>query len=622
VYEYGTEGAWYDYPRKAQPDDPAAAHVRIFPHVRAVEEDQEDIRLLNSLNAKLYSNREAMAFDWNNQFISSFRPLNNNLENGIQSVVDTLVSKIGTSRPKATIISRGAGFDTYLKARQLDRFMWGEFVHHKLHKKMERVFKDACVYGNGFLKIDMDGDEVYCERVHPSEIIVDQRECISDDIPLQMHQRKLVSRLWLLKTYGKNKKLARLIKAADHEDGRYSKYRSRGEPQILVIESWKLATRKGAGDGRHTICINNATLVDEVYDRDRFPFVWEKWAEPESGFYGRSLVSDLTGYQIRLNDLNEVIQLAQDLMCVPRLLVEQGSGVQATQLDNMVAKVLKYRGVKPEAVTWTAFNSEIYNERDRIRQSMFHFAGITELSAQGKLPTQARLDSSDALREATAIEDARFNDKTQAHESAYKEAASHLLELNARKYKTLKKTTKRTFRLGNLVRQIDWKSIGMEEDEYVLEISASSIINQSPAARKDTLNNWFAQGVITADQYKAWSGSPDLERISDLMSASEDYVEYHIQEMLNNRPMTPDPNMNLQYGFGVVQDTYQHIRTLDCPENVVMLFVNWMDTAGSLMNPPAPPMQAAPMPMGPEAMPPGPPMGPEMGAPVGPMGMQ
>lgn len=609
---------WYDVDRKVPLYEDGAVHSKLFPHVRALELDQRDVSVLNSLNSKLYSNRESMTFEQDNYLGQNIRPVSNNLENGIQSVVSTLVSKIGANKAKASIISRGANFGVFLKSRLLDRFLWSEFVHHEIHRKMKRCFKDACIYGTGFLKIDLDGDDIYCERVHPSEMVVDQRECISNELPLQMHQRKLVSKLWLKKTYAKkgtknSAHIARLIDEVESKDDLYANYiASGGADQVLVIESWKLATRDGSGDGRHTICIENCTLVDEVYSRDRFPFVIQKWEEPESGFYGRSLVGDMIGYQIRLNDINETIRLGQDLMCVPRLLIEEGSSVQVQQLSNRMGKGYKYRGTKPEAVTWNAFNSEIYNERDRLVAAMFKFAGISQLTAGGELPKQARLDSSEALREFNAIEDARFGDKTQAYEESTKCVASHLIELNAKKHRAGKKATVRNFRMGNTVDLISWKDVDMEKDMYVLEIGASSIINQTPAARKDTLQGWLAGGIITPDQYKAWSGHEDLERLADTMSASNDYIEYQIDKMLNGKAMTPDPNMNIAMGLPVVLDTYNQVRCLDAPDQIASNLRNWITAAKDMLQPPAPPPQMQDMmgapPMGPEAMMPPDPM--------------
>lgn len=591
---------WYDAPRMKKQTgsynaSTRAVHKYLFSHVKQLEEDQSDIHMENMLNAKLYTNREPMAFNWDGQYHAHFKPISANLENVIQSVVDALSSRIGTVRAKATIVPRGADFSTYLRAKQLDKYLWGEFLCHDVHHKMDRVFTDACVYGTGALKIDIDGPELFVERVNPDEIIVDQRECVSNEMPMTIHHRKLVSRLWLERTFGDDPKLRPLIKEVQAKEFHYTSYRSPVDDQIVIIESWKLPTRPGAKDGRHSIVIENATLKDEEYTRDRFPFVFLKYSEPQFGFYGRSLVGDLTGYQIRLNELNEAIRYGQDVMCVPRVWVEQGSAVVATELDNRIGKIHKYRGVRPEESTWKAFNPEIYNERDRIRASAFEFAGISELSAQSKLPSQARLDSAPAFREALASEDKRYNRQIQAIEKAYKEVAEHLIERSAELYRGKKVTKKSTYRSAMLVEEIDWKDVDMSRDKYVLEISASSIINMTPAARMDTLNGWLDRKLITPEQFKAWSGSPDLERLSNEIGAGPNYTEYMVGELLKGNAVSPDPLMDLPSAFTTVHQTYMHLQTLrNVPDDIITLFADWLQLAEAELNPQPEPQPVMP----------------------------
>lgn len=585
------QGCWYKTELDSNPRLPAdtdeAVWNLLFPHVQGLEESQRDIHVQNVLHSKLYTNREPLTFEWQSDIHARFKPINSNIENGIQSVVDTLEARIGTSRPKASIISRGATFGGYMQARRLDRFLWSEFVHHDIHPKMKRVFRDGCIYGTGFLKLDIDRGEIYAERVHPDEIVVDQRECISCDVPTTLYHRKLVSRLWLLETYGgKSEHIREKINDAQGKGFTYTQYRSPAEDLIVVIEAWKLPTRKGAGDGRHTICIENCTLVDQRYTRDKFPFVWFKWAEPDGGFYGRSLVADLVGYQLRQNELNRVQSLGMDLMSVPRIFADNGTRLSVEQLDNSVAKVIRHTGERPEAITWNAFGPEFYQERDRNIGNMFRFAGISELSSQSKLPTQARMDSSEAFREFSAIEDSRFNGKTQALEDAYKEVAEHLIELN--KILNVKGTkVERVFHTRYMVDEIEWKDVDMERDRFVLEIGASSILNMSPAARKDTLREWFEAGLISPEEYKANSGNPDLERLSDQMAACYDYINWQAEQMMRGKQgINPDPLMNLPKGFNTMLDYYQQLMCLDdCPDTVIDMFVAWLENAKELMSP-------------------------------------
>lgn len=599
-------------------------HSLIFQHCRALEEDQYDVHSQNVLNARLYTNRDLMCFQWSGGTSTSFRPLNANLENVIQSVVDTVVARVAKERPKATPVARAADFDVYLRARQLDRYLWGAFLHQDIYTKGEEVFTDACVYGSGLLKCEIEDGDIYTERVNPDEIIVDQRECISQRKPMQMHQRKLVSREWLMQEYGDDEDVKLDILKSQSKDFQYTTYRSPSDEQLLVIESWKLPSRPGRSDGRHTICIENCTLVDEKYTRDWFPFVEFRWNLPQSGWYGRSLVEDLTGYQIRLNELNEVIRIGQDIMCVPRVFINSGGGIVKSQFDNSIGKIITVRGDIPEAQTWSAFNPEIYQERDRIRASAFEFAGVSELSAQSKLPTQARLDSSEAIREVTNTEDGRFSRQTQAFEKFYMDCAERIVALSAELYKNKKRDPKQYYRSKYLVQQINWSKVDLEADQYVLQISASSILNMSPAARKDKLNELASSGAITMEQYKAWSGQPDLERLSDLMTAPHDYAEYVVDKLLDGDPeVTPDPLSDLQLLFRTCHDTYLHLRSLDAPEEILQGFRDFISACEKLLNPPedaATAMAAqAGMPMGTPA--PQPSVDPMTGQPLPPPGM-
>jgi hypothetical protein len=571
-------------------DGPDSVYTRVFQHVKALELDQIGIHYQNLLHHRLYTNRDLTAYEWQGASQISFQPISMTSENVIASVMETVIALVGKNRPKASTVARAADFDVYLRARQLDRWLWGEFISQDVWNKGNLVFEDGALYGTGLLKHDIDGDEIYTEVVNPDEIIVDQRECVSCREPQQMHQRKLYSRMFLLNTYGKGKSAEKqalrqkILDAPASDFMQYSGKRSRNDDQVLVIESWKLGP-----DGRHTICIETACLLDEGYDRTWFPFTDFVWNPPKSGWYGRSLVEGLIPYQIRLNKLNRDIEMGQHIMCTPQIWMQQGNGIIASQLDDTIGRIIKTRGEPPEPKVWNAFSPEIYQERDRTRASAFEFAGVSQLSAQAKLPTQARLDSSEALREFNAIENERFARQAQAYEDFYIRVGRRLIELGAELYKNQSVDREHTYRSKYLIKQIKWSEVDLEAEKYVLQISASSILNMSPAARKDKLNEWAAAGVITQQEYKAWSGEPDLERMADLMAAPNDYAEYVVDELLEGEPVTPDPLSDLNLLLRVTHDTYLHLRALEAPEDILQNFRDFLMLVEGLLNPPADP---------------------------------
>ncbi len=592
----GRPCAWHEAVKKGEEgyDDVCedySPHRLLFPHIQALEEDQSDIHLQNILNAKLYSNRELMAFEWNSTLSANFRPLTANLENLVQSSVDMMHSRLATNRPRAKVLTRGADFGLYRKGRLLDKYLWGEFYQQKIWSKAERAWiYDPLVYGTGFLKIDIDEnqDEIFCERVHPDEIVVDQRECVSGEMPLCLAQRKLVSKLWLLKTFGKdNPEVADRIKAAQGNKWRYTSYRSPTEDQVVLVQAWKRPTYPGAGDGRMVLCIENCTFVDKPYTRDKFPFVWVKFSDPENGFYGRPLVSDIMGYQINQNEMNELFRHGRDLACVPRIFIEQGSDVQIHQIDNSIAKFIRYRGTMPECITWPAFNPEMYNERERNRSNCYEYLGLSQSLTQASAPTsQTRFDSSEALQEYSGQQDERLIKFHMKLEEAYLEAGQHFIELAAELYKNKKKNREVFYLSRNLVQQIDWKEVNMERDRFVLQIGASSVLAMTPAARKDKLERWMAEGKITLEQYYSLSGEPDLERLTDRLASQQDHYESEVDRMLNHEIRTPNEFGNHELGFNIVHDELMRLLSLDdVPADVIDIFMQWLEIAQELMAP-------------------------------------
>ena len=93
-----------------------------------------------------------------------------------------------------------------------------------------------------------------------------------------------------------------------------------GADLVRVIESWHLPSGEEAKDGKHTICISNATLLDEKYEKDYFPFVFFRWGLRPVGFFGQGLAEQLQGLQLEINKLLRTIQVSMHLVSIPKLL--------------------------------------------------------------------------------------------------------------------------------------------------------------------------------------------------------------------------------------------------------------------------------------------------------------
>jgi hypothetical protein len=411
-------------------------------------------------------------------------------------------------------------------------------------------------------------------------------------------------------------------------------YRNPALDYLVVVESWK----RGTG-GKHVVAIDGCTLLDEAYTRDRFPFVKFCYREPLTGFYGQSVIEQAMPYQLRMNRLNWVIEQGQELYAVPRTFVDAASQVIRQQYDNEFGRLFYYRGEKPETVIWPGVSAEVYAERVHIREQCWADLGLNKLSSSGELPQGTRLDSSKAIREANNINDDRHAPCAQRYERAALDVAEHLVDLKA----GTKSKRKTVWRSGKVSEEIDWKQIDLKRDRYTMVIEASSILNMTPAARQDQLDEWANKGWISPEEARAMYDHPDLEASMSLTTAAVKNIEWTIMQLQKGFIVTPDPLQHLEFGVARVQMAYLDAARQGASEaSVLSNMRNWIELANHILNPPqdtvlpapgtpgvvnpAPPPgamvgQPGMAPMGP-GMPPGPMMGDQMGlgVPVGPEG--
>lgn len=556
-------------------------HEHVWPHVRSVEENQIAIHRLNLLNAKLYSNRELQSLDWNSGQIRqvSHSPVSNTRENLIANAVDSITAMIGRHMPKVTSIVSDADFTVERTARLLDRALYADFIKFDVYGKMQRVFNDCLWAQIGALKLGIDNNEIFIERVMPDEIIVDQRECISSSVPLQIHQRRVVPKVVLK---AKFPQFADRIEACENT---WVSYRRPGLDNCVVVESWVLD--KPGIPGRHTITIQTATLLDKPYKRKRFPFIFLRYLQLPSGFYGRSLVEYGSPYQARQDELNRVITESQDLMCRPRIVLYGNSKVVESHITNEIASFIRVRGTqKPEQLHWNAVVSDLYNERERNRATFFEDLGISKLFAQSSPPPGVRFDSSKALREFSFTQNERHQPQSRMLEQAYLEVAEHLIELN----QTLSKkgSPRKTFFIErSITEEIDWRVLNTDDIHYTLRLAASSVINMSPGAREDQLRQWANDGLISPEKFRALLDHPDLEEESSLLRASLDNAKA-VVSMLDKADQpgfelpVPDLLENLALSIETVHRTYlRRLTQKNVPEEIIAAYRDWLAEARS-----------------------------------------
>ena len=505
--------------------------------------------------------------------------------NVIASCCNTVTAKIAKARPRPIFLTSGGNFSLKRKAKLLTKFVDGMFYQIDLYNLMQRVFLDSCVFGTGIIKLYIEDDEVKAERIFPSEIIVDEYEARYGD-PRSMFQRKVMPREVVAGLFPNHKKEVAAASPCDPEDRSYNT----GD-MIEVIEAWHIPSAKGADDGRHVICIDNATLFDEKYEKDYFPFVTLRWSRRMLGYYGQGLAEQLRGIQAEINQLLLNIQEQMNL-ATPKVFLERGSQVAKEQINNQTWGIIEYEGQPPRFFVPQTVAGEVFSHLDRLYNRAYEISGISQLSATSRKP--GGLESGVALREYNDIETERFIITGQAYEAAFLEVARQLIDL-AKDVSKQGKTYEVISHGDKDIEKIKWSDINLTEDQYRMKVYPASLLPTTPAARLQTVIEMSQAGLIDKAETRSLLDFPDIEQYNKLATAPLDEAEMLVEEIIEKGIYhPPEPFSNLQLHLQFFQRAYIEAKINNVPEERLQLMRQYMQDCARLLQPPPPP---APMPM-------------------------
>lgn len=605
----------------------------LFSCAKILESAQREVHEQNLWAAQLYSNRELAAFDWGTGqlYKASLAPISRTGENIVKRVVDTLVSQVGKNRPKPKPVARGAGWRCRQQIRKLDKFLYGTFQHQMAWAKGKRIFRDGEIFGLGCMHVCVDDDPVMgtmvkLERVFPDEILVDQMEIVACGRIRHMYRRRALPIEVVAATYNLSEEELRELPQNQYSPSTYLDYRPVGAGWTIVIEGYQLADGRG-NPGRWMVATEKMVLAEGEWEHEWLPYVFFQYNDPVSGFYAPGVVEEALPYQIRLNEINEVIRDAQDLMGRPRILVAEGSRVNPLEIDNLVGRFVKYTGIKPEAISWPAINAEIYNERERcIRTCLEHF-GLSNLATTVTPPPGARFDSSPAFREFNAIQDDRLADPAQRYEEFYLELAKRICQVCAASGGNPVTTWYSGYK-NSQSEKIEWDEIKYDLNSFIMSMEAVSIYSMTPSAARDELEKQLAMGLISPEEYRLELADPDQESALSLAAAAASDLN-RVKELLESGKYEhPIPEQDLVNGVSKMTLAFLDLSRFEDNdddyesdeeransarlEDVKMAFLNWITEAKAILQQGAEPSaQTAPsvpnapqMPQGPSMMPP------------------
>lgn len=524
------------------------------------------------------------------------------IENLICTGVDTMSAHLARDRPRLAVMTEGADWETQEYAQGVEKVLAAEVRRLKIYPTRHVQMRDAGVFGAGIVKIyeDTDTHQPAIDRVLKDELVVDEEEGRAY-MPRTIYQRRFVDRWQLIHRFPDFREQ---IENANG-DGRWCSYRKMGRHQVALLEGWHLRSGKGATDGWRIMCIEGADLVFTEWERDYYPFLIWDWSPRLTGFWGRGLAEQGVPVQARVNRHDRFVAVAQDRIAVPTIYVQKGSGVKEQIADNRAFKIVEVPGRPPVVDTPMAVSPEIYNDRREKRSMFFEANGISQLAASAKLPANFQGgDSQPALREYREQSTERHAPQDQSSEDLLLEYGDRILDVieeiaarNDGSYRT-------TYISEEAREEIDWKDVKIARDRFSLILQPANGLSRTLAGRRQEVEEDYAAGTISRDEYRKLRGYPDINAERALEGAVTELSDAIMSGLIKGRPMSeigPEYSDDLEYITRRVNLKRSYLKAHRATPSMLERFDTWLEQAQFLIDqgkaggrPPSAPMAAPP----------------------------
>jgi hypothetical protein len=466
--------------------------------------------------------------------------------NLIRRCIDTAASMLSKNPADIRVETDGASWKLQKKARQRTKFVNGILHECGFHEVQQRTFIDACLARSGGLPklwIDYTNKKIRCDRLHPSQLVWNDYE---GERPFTLGAKYPLSKSYVAELYPDNAKKIEeapiALRPVNQAYRRMFGVESLAD-QVNVYETWRLSGDE-AKPGRHIVSLENVTLLDEEWEFDFFPIPRLCWSQADSGWSNSPLADQLVGYHIEIGKSMRKIRRSQDLACVPRVWIEQGSEVVEDELTNEIGGIGHYKGAAPQISPSSALPPEFYNYLDWLFKQAMADTGLNEMQSMGQKPMG--LDSGKALREYNDTGATRQIIKGQAIERQTEVAGEIVFRLAGKLAEKCPDFAANALGAKSF-EHIAWKDVAGDMNDIRFRSNPVSALSSTSAGRIQDVTDIIKGGLLPPEEVQGGLGLkllnfPDLEKVVTMETASRELVEMQVDGALyEGEYFAPEP---------------------------------------------------------------------------------
>jgi hypothetical protein len=528
------------------------AHTKLFALADYIRESQTWQASMDRLHEQMYAGGRADC--WDSSYDGAEYQEAALARNVSRSAIDTYVAKVFKHRPLPEILANKGNWRDQRRAKKMTQFVEGEFDKHKVFKRWARAIgRDSGVWGRGILKIDIDHEEsknIRCERVLPEELFVDAADA-KHGAPRNLYYITDVDQGVVIETFAEDdEELAGKIEDAGTHDSNVEIRDSeiRTVDRVRVVESWHLCDNEEAHStltpkkheckGRHVVAVRGVSLVDEVWEFQRFPIANLNYLEPLKGYWGVGLCEQLEGWHREQNLMSEKVSDGHYYTGGGIIVADNTADLHEEDFtnDTNVKFMTKNPSGSLDFFQPSPVHPQDYAYLRDIGPDALNEVGMNTMSATASKPPG--VTAAVALQTIDDIQDERLGMQGYGYAQWCCDVAELFLmwiQYIAKKHGDY--TASVPLRDGLL--PLNWKDVSV--DSYIVKAMNGALLHMTPGARRQVLKDLFFEGRIDGATYLRYLDSPDVESEIDTETADRLMVDEQIEAMLDVEDTT-DPD--------------------------------------------------------------------------------
>ena len=421
-------------------------------------------------------------------------------ENVIASCIETLCSKIASQKVRPFFNTVNGTFKEMQIARQAQTYFDQIYDEKDVNKTITNAFKSACIFDKGVIKITKD--EISTRL--PWNVFVDPKEVSYNKITYIAEK--------LPKTPG------RLL---------YTKYGIRADFNLdyTVYEYYDII--------EHTKAIYVEELnkvTTEKWEPEVIPYLFMYYSDPIKGNTSQSVVDQLYGIQMQIDDILSVIKDSVQMNPGMTLFVPRTANIKTNMLSNRTGQIIQYDPIPNQSASPITYaTSDIISAQfiqllDKLKNDAYEIVGISQLSATSQKPEG--LNSGVALSTMEDIESDRFETQLNSVIRMYIDVAKACMDIFPPDEDILPQGTNRA--------NIKWSDIIEARDNLKIQFSAANSLSKDPSEKLKQLVALAEAGVVPQSHIASLMELPDLQSGYNIANNAFNAVYTFIDEVIKN----------------------------------------------------------------------------------------